>query len=100
MCLGAAEGEKVLSACTLMILPNLTRGGRPIGFIENVVTEQSFRRQGLARAVLLKAVEIARERACYKLILQSGISRREAHRLYESLGFNGESKKAFDMRFD
>jgi len=40
----------------------------------------------------------AQERHCYKVILQSGTARTEAHRFYEHMGFNGSSKKAFDMR--
>jgi hypothetical protein len=34
------------------------------------------------------------------VILQSGIARTEAHQFYENKGFDGESKKAFDMRLD
>ena len=46
------------------------------------------------------AVEFAKERDCYKAILQSGKSRTGAHQFYENKGFNGGSKKAFDMRLD
>ena len=34
----------------------------------------------------------------YEVILLSGIARKEAHQFYENLGFNSETKKAFDMR--
>ena len=46
------------------------------------------------------AVAFAKEHHCYKVILQSGIARSEAHQFYEHKGFNGVSKKAFDMRMD
>ena len=46
------------------------------------------------------AVGFAKERHCYKVILQSGKARTEAHRFYERIGFDGESKKAFDMRLE
>ena len=46
------------------------------------------------------AVDYARDLNCYKAILQSGIKRTEAHAFYESIGFDGSSKKAFEMRFD
>ena len=46
------------------------------------------------------AVDFAKEHHCYKVILQSGIARTKAHQLYENKGFNGASKKAFDMRLE
>ncbi len=96
--IGAVDGEKVVSTCYLAIIPNLTYG-KAIGFIENVVTDENYRKQGLGRKVINRALQIAREHNCYKAILQSGIARTQAHEFYKSLGFNGESKKAFDLRF-
>ena len=96
--LGAVEAGEVVSTCFLAIIPNLTRGGRPIGFVENVVTEETHRRQGLARLVLKEAIRQAREAGCYKVMLASGAGRTQAHALYESLGLDGASKRAFDLR--
>ena len=95
---GAVDGGRVVSSCYAAYIPNLTRGNRGICFIENVVTDKDNRKQGLASRVIDMAVVFAKERHCYKVILQSGASRTEAHRFYESKGFNGTSKKAFDMR--
>lgn len=97
---GAVDNGKVVSTCYAVYIPNLTRGNRGICFIENVVTDREYRNQGLASKVIDMAVEFARERHCYKAILQSGMARTEAHRFYEHKGFNGSSKKAFDMRLE
>ena len=97
---GAVEDGKVVSTCYCVIIPNLTKGGRPLCFVENVVTDSEFRQRGLAAKVLDKAVAFAREHNCYKVILQSGSARTDAHRFYEHFGFNGSSKKAFDMRLE
>lgn len=97
---GAIDNGKILSTCYVVYIPNLTRGGRGICFIENVVTDKDYRRLGLASRVMDMAIEFAKDRHCYKVILQSGIARTEAHQLYENKGFNGESKKAFDLRLD
>jgi len=34
------------------------------------------------------------------VIIQSGIEREEAHKFYEKLGFDGKSKKAFELRLE
>ena len=97
---GAVDDGKVVSTCYAVYIPNLTRGSRGICFIENVVTDKAYRRLGLASRVMDMAIAFAKDRHCYKVILQSGIARAEAHQLYKSKGFSGESKKAFDMRLD
>ena len=97
---GAVEDGKVVSTCYAVIIPNLTRGCRGICFIENVVTDREYRNRGLGSRVIGMAVGFAKERHCYKVILQSGKARTEAHRFYERTGFDGESKKAFDMRLE
>ena len=97
---GAVDGGRVVSTCYAVFIPNLTRGNRGICFIENVVTDREYRHRGLASRVIDMAVEFAKEHHCYKVILQSGKARTDAHRFYESKGFDGESKKAFDMRLE
>lgn len=97
---GAIEEGRVVSTCYAVYIPNLTHGGQGICFIENVVTDKAYRRRGLASRVINMAIAFAREHNCYKVILQSGASRTEAHRCYEKNGFNGESKAAFDMRLN
>jgi len=95
---GAVENGKVVSTCYAVYIPNLTRNNRGICFIENVVTDKEYRKRGLASRVIDMAIEFAKEHNCYKVILQSGISRSEAHQFYEHKGFDGSSKRAFDMR--
>ena len=95
---GAVEDGKVVSTCYAVYIPNLTRGGRGICFVENVVTDKEYRRRGLSSKVLDMAIGFAKEHGCYKVILQSSASRTDAHQFYINKGFNGESKKAFDMR--
>ncbi len=97
---GAIDNGKVVSTCYAVYIPNLTRGNRGICFIENVVTDKEYRNRGLASQVMDMAIAFAKGHHCYKVILQSATSRTEAHRFYEHKGFNGKSKKAFDMRLE
>ncbi len=95
---GAVENGKVVSTCYCVIIPNLTHYSQPVCFVENVVTDKDFRKQGLGKKVIDKAVETAKAHGCYKIILMSGIARKEAHQFYENLGFTSQTKKAFDLR--
>ena len=46
---GIVENGKVISTCYCLIIPNLTRLGSSIAFVENVVTDKDYRGQGLSR---------------------------------------------------
>jgi Acetyltransferases len=74
-------------------IPNLTWDGKSIGFIENVVTDASYRRKGIGKIVVENAIEYAKEQNCYKVVLHSGNKRVEAYKFYEAIGFDSTSKK-------
>ena len=95
----ARENGKIIASCYICIIPNLTRGGQSIGLIENVITDMEYRRKGVGKTVIGNAIKYAQEQNCYKVILQSGNKRTDAHLFYEKIGFDGKSKKAFEMRF-
>lgn len=80
-------GGVPVSSCVLHILKNLTRGARPYGLIENVVTRREFRNRGFGTALLNHAIECAWEENCYKVMLLAGRNEPEVFRLYEKAGF-------------
>jgi GNAT superfamily N-acetyltransferase len=94
----AKENGKIIASCYICIIPNLTRGGKSIGFIENVITDIEYKGKGIGKNIVENAIKYAREQNCYKILLQSGNRRTDAHRFYESVGFDGESKRAFEIR--
>jgi GNAT superfamily N-acetyltransferase len=96
--LGAFVNEQLVSSCALTVIPNLTRGGRPYGVIENVVTPPSHRRQGVGRRVLQKALSLAWSERCYKVTLATGRRDEAIIRFYASAGFVPHEKQAFVAR--
>lgn len=94
----AEQAGALVASCTLVIVPNLTRGARPYALIENVVTHEAHRRQGLGRAVLDAAVAQARAAGCYRIGLATGSRQESTLRFYESAGFTRDAKTWFEIR--
>jgi GNAT superfamily N-acetyltransferase len=88
----------LVSSCTLAVIPNLTRGTRPYGVIENVVTHPEHRRIGWGHAVLQAALAIAWTADCYKVTLATGSQREATLQFYEGAGFLRGGKTYFEIR--
>ena len=86
---------KIVSSCTCIIIPNLTRGIRPYAFVENVVTHEDYRKKGYAHECLNYAKEISVRENCYKMMLLTGSKKPETLRFYENAGYNSNDKTAF-----
>ncbi|MBL8519007.1 MAG: GNAT family N-acetyltransferase [Betaproteobacteria bacterium] len=91
----AEVAGQLASTCMIVLVPNLASGGRPFAVIEHVVTLTAQRGRGLGRAVLRHALEFAWSRDACKVMLLSGTKRAAAHRLYESVGFQGDAERGF-----
>ena len=89
--------DRLVASCTLVIVPNLTRGGAPYALIENVVTHADHRRRGYAKAVLDTAVATAWRCGCYKAMLLTGSKDPGTLAFYRDVGFE-QSKTGFQVR--
>lgn len=94
--LGETAG-RLVTTCTLVVVPNLTRGGMPYGLIENVVTHSAHRKQGHGQAVLRHATQSAWASGCYKIMLLTGATDPATHAFYRAAGFE-QSKTGYQMR--
>jgi GNAT superfamily N-acetyltransferase len=94
---GVLDGE-VVATCTFVTVPNLTRGGRPHGLIENVVTARKRRRSGLGTAMLRHALSHAWELNCYEVMLLAGSQREETQSFFEQAGFRPGPETGFVAR--
>jgi GNAT superfamily N-acetyltransferase len=90
--------EQLVTTCILVVVPNLTRGGRSFAIIENVVTHPSYRRRGFGTAILREAIDRAWSMNCYKVVLTTGSKRESTLCFYEKVGFKRGTRTAFEMR--
>ncbi len=91
------NGEPIAS-CMVVIAPNLTRGGRGFAFVENVITDPRFRRQGIGTALLKHAIELAWMANCYKVVLTTRRESEELFAFYEKVGLRRATRTAFEIR--
>jgi GNAT superfamily N-acetyltransferase len=85
----ACRDGAIMGTLDLLVVANLTRGGRPWAGIENVVVDAACRRQGIGQALLDVAADVAGEAGCTKLQLVSHDRRgAAADELYRRSGFS------------
>ena len=88
----AIEDGKAVSSVQMAIVESLTHNVRPFAVIENVVTHEDYRKKGYASALLERATEIARDRNCYKVFLETGSNRESTLNFYRNNGFAIDEK--------
>ena len=77
----------IVGTFALAIMDNLAHMGSKSGLIEDVVVSEQFRGKGIGKQMMAYAVEVCREKQCYKVCLSSNLKRHNAHRFYEKIGF-------------
>ena len=66
--------------------------------VEDVVVDEKARRQGVGEALLLHAIELAKEAGASGVALTSNPRREAANRLYQSLGFQRRETNAYYLK--
>jgi GNAT superfamily N-acetyltransferase len=89
------DRERIAATCMLVTAPNLLRGGKRHGFLENVVTHPELRGRGHGKAVVQAALEHAWATDCHHVLMQSGRADPRVHAFYEALGFRPGLRVAY-----
>ncbi|MET8127965.1 GNAT family N-acetyltransferase [Streptomyces sp. NPDC056653] len=82
------DGDTVLGCLQATYIPGLGKRGEERALIEAVRIRADRRGGGLGRELMKQAVDRARLRGCALVQLTSNKRRADAHRFYESLGFD------------
>ena len=84
--------DTVVASVQMAIIESLTHNVSPFAIIENVVTHADYRNRGYASALLAKATEIAKEKGCYKMSLETGSNKESTLNFYRNNGFEIDKK--------
>ncbi len=71
----------------LLVMDNLGHLGAPSAIIEDVAVDPRWQGHGIGKKMMEHALELYREKGCYKAVLSSNLKRERAQAFYESLGF-------------
>ncbi len=83
----AVRQNRVVGTLQLTIIPGLSRRGSTRSIIEGVRIHGDERGSGLGTQLIQWAVDESRRQNCQLVQLTSDVTREDAHRFYERLGF-------------
>ena len=89
------EKNEIIGALTLTVY-RVPTGIRSI--IEDVIVDNSARGQGVGEALMLRAIEIAKEKGASNISLTSNPLREAANRVYLRVGFKKRETNAYQMK--
>ena len=87
------DEKNTIAGMLTLVIYRVPTGIRSI--IEDVVVDQVMRRQGIAEALMKRAIQIAREAGADSVSLTSNSQRAAANQLYQSMGFKRRETNAY-----
>lgn len=94
----ACENQKVIGTAMGIICYDLVGNCKPFLLIENVVVSPEHRNKGVGKLLMNSLEDFGRSHHCNYVMLVSHITRIQAHKFYESIGF--EIQAGFKKRLN
>jgi glucosamine-phosphate N-acetyltransferase len=79
-----SNNYEIVATGTIIIEPKIIRGGKNVGHIEDIVVANHMRGKGISQKILNMLRVLAREKNCYKVILDCS---EEVKNVYTKNGF-------------
>ena len=81
--------EIIVGTLQITFTPSISFQGGKRATVESVRVDEKYRGQGIGKQLMLWAIERARAENCFAIQLTTNADRKDAHRFYENLGFQG-----------
>jgi glucosamine-phosphate N-acetyltransferase len=88
------QDGQLIGSITILIEQKFIHNGGKVGHIEDVVTRKEYVGSGIGKALVLKALDYAKQNKCYKVVLDCSNSNVE---FYKKIGFK---EHEISMRID
>ncbi len=85
------EAEKEIAHGYVYIIQNDFHS-EPYALLEYFAVDDAYRGKGIGRKLVETMVATAKEKGCYKILMQSRYGRDDIHAFYEKLGFHDHGK--------
>jgi glucosamine-phosphate N-acetyltransferase len=95
LCVVEEDGE-IVGSGVLLVQKNIGRAGKPYAHIENIVVDMNHRKKGIGKKIVLHLIEKAKEKNCYKVILDC---KKENIPFYEKCGMKDTGEVCMRMDF-
>ena len=82
--------DKIIGFCSLTIKNNLWQAGN-LGHIDELIIAQEHRKKGFGKLMMDSIALIAKNLKCKRIELDSAFYRKEAHKFYESVGYENRA---------
>jgi len=93
--LGAKHLNKIIGTIMGVVIEDIIGDCRPFMVIENMIIDQDYRGKGIGKELMMYLENIARDRNCYYIIFVSSSKRKDAHRFYQSMGYELDLVQGF-----
>ena len=94
--LSIVENGKEIGRCYIYMIKNDLHK-EPYALLEDVYVDENYRGKGIGTELVKRAIELAKNLGCYKIIATSRFERNNVHEWYEKLGFK---KWGYEFRMD
>ena len=64
----------------------------PYALLEYFAVDEAYRGKGVGKTLVNDIIKTAKEKGCYKILMQSRYGRNDIHAFYEKLGFHDHGK--------
>jgi ribosomal protein S18 acetylase RimI-like enzyme len=84
-----SDKSEIVGTLQITFTPSISFQGGKRATVESVRVDAKYRGQGIGKELMLWAIGRAKEENCIAMQLTTNADRKDAHRFYENLGFQG-----------
>jgi len=89
------ETDTLVGSIMGVVCYDLLRECRPFMVMENMIVNENSRGKGIGKKLIAKLESIAKEQGCIFIEFCSSSFRKEAHKFYESAGYNPDEVQGY-----